>query len=112
MMIVPRSQRVLNVKYIFRKKCIFREGKKKKNYNNSSNLTGDIHCTICKEDALLRTSADCLFIWHIKMKEGSLPSGAWPLHYRILLLRSLKLLFQTQSNKICSYLIMEVEKLI
>lgn len=28
MMIVPRSQRVVNVKYIFRKKCIFREGKK------------------------------------------------------------------------------------
>ena len=81
--------------------------------NNSSNLTGDIHCTIAKEeDALLRTSADCLFIWHIKMKEGSLPSGAWPLHYRILLLRSLKLLFQVQYDKICSYLIMGLEKLI
>lgn len=58
MMIVPRSQRVLNVKYIFRKN-VFSE-KEKKSYNNSSNLTGDIHCTICKEDAPLRTSADCL----------------------------------------------------
>lgn len=94
-MIVPRSQGVLNVKYIFRKKCVFGEGKKKMSYNNSSNLTGDIHWTSPKEDAPLRTSPDSLFIWHINMKDGSLPSGAWPLHYRILLLRLLQLLFQT-----------------
>ena len=112
MLIVPRSQGVLNLKCIFRKKMHFqRRKKKKKSYNNSSNLTGDIHCTIPKEeDKLLRVSADCLFIWHINMNGGSSPSGAWPLCYRILLLRSLELLFQIPYNEVCSNLNYGIEK--
>lgn len=91
---------ILNA-FLEKKKYIFRGGKK--SYNNSFNLTGDIYCTIPKElDKLLRASADCLFIWHISMKGGFLPSGAWPLLYRILLLRFLKLLFQIQYIKIHS----------
>lgn len=92
--------------------CIFRGGKKKV-YNNSFNLTEDIYCTIPKEqDKLLRASADCLFIWHISMKGGFLPSGAWPLLCRILLLRFSKLLFQIQYSEIHSNLNCGIRKVI
>lgn len=105
MMIVLRSQGVLNHKCIFRKELYFQRERKKKSYNNSSNLTGDVHYTIPKEqDKLSRASADCLFIWHISMKGGFLPSGTQLLLYRILLLRSLKQVFQIQHTEICSNL--------
>lgn len=111
-MIVPRSQGVLNLKCIFRKNMYFQR-REKKSYNNSSNLTGDIHRTIPKEqDKLSRASADCLFIWHISMKGGFLPSGAWPLLYRILLLRTLKLLFPTQYTESCFNLNSGIRKVI
>lgn len=94
-----------------KKKAFSEKKKKKKRYNNSSNLTGDIHCTIPKEeDKLLRTSADCLFIWCINMNGGSSPSRAQPLRYRILLLRSFELLFQIPYNEVCSNLNYGIEK--
>lgn len=100
---------ILNV---FSEKTVFSE-EKKKSYNNSFNLTGDIYCTIPKEwEKLLRASADCLFIWHISMKGGFLPSGAWPLLYRILLLRFLKLLFQIQHIEIHSNLNYGIRKVV
>lgn len=109
MMIVPRSQGVLNLKCIFRKKMYFQ--REKKTYNNSFNLTGDIYCTIPKEqDKLLRASAHCLFIWHISMKGGFLPTGGCSLLYRILLLRSVKLLFQIQYIEIHSNLNYGIKK--